>query len=63
VKPNGEHGHIDNWRDRFAGRPEQWMNGRHRGGHHCLTSTTPPELRDVMLDMARSIATYVADGE
>lgn len=49
-----EHGGMDAWRDRFHGRREQWEKGRHRGGHHGLTATTPPAFRDVLLDMARS---------
>ena len=55
-EPNGDHGSIDNWRDRFKGRREQWTNGQHRGGHHGLTATTPPAFRDVLLEMARSAA-------
>lgn len=53
-QPNGPHGGIDNWRDRFGGRTEQWLKGSHRGGHHGLTATTPPAFRDVLLNMARS---------
>lgn len=54
VKPNGEYGGMDNWRDRWGGRREQWMPGAHRGGHHGLTATTPPEFRDALLACARS---------
>jgi len=49
-----EHGGIDAWRDSWGGRREQWTKGQHRGGHHGVTATTPPEFRDVLLDMARS---------
>jgi len=55
VIPNGSHGGMDAWRDRFKGRREQqWEKGAHRGGHHGLTATTPPEFRDVLIEMARS---------
>jgi hypothetical protein len=50
---NGSEG-LNVWRDRFKGRREQWEKGQHRGGHHGLTATTPPEFRDVLLAMARS---------
>lgn len=66
-EPNGEHGGIDNWRDRFKGRRESWIAGapnravvdrdgdrRNRPSHLGLTSTTPPEFRDELLAMARS---------
>lgn len=53
-EPNGEWGGLENWRDRWGGRREQWTKGEHRGGHHGLTSTTPPVFRDVLLNMARS---------
>jgi hypothetical protein len=45
---------LGNWRDAWGGRREQWTKGQHRGGHHGLTATTPPEFRDVLLEMARS---------
>jgi hypothetical protein len=45
---------LNVWRDRFKGRREQWTKDQHRGGHHGLTATTPPEFRDVLLAMARS---------
>ncbi len=45
---------LNVWRDRFKGRREQWTKGQHRGGHHGLTATTPPEFRDVLIEMARS---------
>lgn len=47
-------GGMDHWRDRFGGRREQWSNSTHRGGHHGLTTTTPPEFRDVLIEMAHS---------
>ena len=57
-------GGLDNWRDRFGGRRAQWEesldkprgpNGeRRRASHLGLTSTTPPDFRDALLDMARS---------
>lgn len=57
ITPNGEHGGIDQWRDRFHGRVEQWLPGTHRGTHKGVTATTPPAFRDVLLGMARSSAT------
>ena len=53
----GGFGGMDAWRDRFGGRREQWLPGEHRGGHHGLTSTTPPAFRDTLLAMARSAST------
>lgn len=50
----GEFGGMDAWRDKFGKRREQWTKGRHRGGHHGLTATTPPAFRDVLLETARS---------
>lgn len=54
---NGEWGGNDNWRDRWA-KPtgledanSWWKSHRHDG----LRSMTPPEFRDVLLDMARSV--------
>ena len=47
-------GGMDGWRDRFKGRTEQWANSTHRGGHHGLTSVTPPSFRDALLSIARS---------
>ncbi len=55
-EPNGPWGGLENWRDRFKGRHEQWTKSQHRGGHHGLTATTPPAFRDVLLAMARSAA-------
>lgn len=55
--PDGEGddvGGMDAWRDRFKGRREQWQKGTHRGTHKGVTATTPPEFRDVLLNMARS---------
>lgn len=62
-----EHGGIDAWRDAFKGRRESWIAGapnravidrdgdrRNRPSHLGITSTTPPEFRDVLLAMARS---------
>jgi hypothetical protein len=46
---------IDAWRDRFKGGREQWEESFHRGGHHGLTASTPPEFRDELLAMARSV--------
>jgi hypothetical protein len=37
-EPNGEHGGLDNWRDRYKGRG----------------ADTPPAFRDVLLEMART---------
>jgi hypothetical protein len=54
VNDKGIRGGLHAWRDSFGGRREQWTNSTHRGGHHGLTSTTPPEFRDVLLAMARS---------
>lgn len=60
-RPNGPWGGIDGWRDSWPkGRVEQWMPGHHRGGHHGLTSTTPPEFRDALLSIARSVQTQKA---
>lgn len=53
-QPNGPWGGLENWRDRFKGRHEQWTKGQHRGGHHGLTATTPPEFRDALIAMART---------
>jgi hypothetical protein len=55
-RPNGPWGVMDGWRDQFGKRTEQWTPSTHRGGHHGLTATTPPAFRDVLLDMARSVA-------
>jgi hypothetical protein len=58
-EPNGPHGGIDNWRDRWGGRRAQWEEGgkgRYPKGHRGLTATTPPAFRDVLLAMARSAA-------
>jgi hypothetical protein len=57
---------MDNWRDRWGGRREQWIeargdkapgpNGeRRRQSNLGLTSVTPPIFRDLLLDMARSV--------
>jgi hypothetical protein len=59
-QPNGEYGSVDAWRDRFGKRAEQWLPSTHRGGHHGLTATTPPEFRDVLLATARSAAKVAA---
>ncbi len=56
----GPYGGLDNWRDRFGGRREQWTKGQHRGGHHGVTATTPPAFRDVLLDMARTAGKVTA---
>lgn len=53
----GPHGGLDAWRDRWGGRREQWTKGQHRGGHHGVTATTPPEFRDILLATARSATT------
>lgn len=63
-QPNGPHGGMDAWRDRFKGRKESWIsskdkepgaNGeRRRGSNLGLTSTTPPEFRDILITMART---------
>lgn len=53
-EPNGPHGDLDAWRDRFKGCRESWIDGRNRPSHVGLTSTTPPAFRDVLLGMARS---------
>jgi hypothetical protein len=65
----GEPGHRerskhrpDAWRERF--RPTErdrrsgeqaWRSSGHRGPHKGLTSMTPPEFREVLLAMARSV--------
>ena len=49
-----EHGGIDAWRDAWGKRREQWEPSKHRGGHHGLTATTPPEFRDILITTARS---------
>lgn len=54
--PNGLFGGIDAWRDRFKGRTEQWTKGQHRGVRHGVTAVTPPEFRDALIAMARSVA-------
>ena len=59
-QPNGEYGGMDNWRDKWGGRREQWTKGQHRGGHHGVTATTPPVFRDVLLAMARTASVQVA---
>lgn len=53
-EPNGLWGGLENWRDRFKGRREQWQKGNHRGGHHGLTSTTPPAFRDALIALAET---------
>lgn len=62
----GDFGGMDAWRDKFKGRQGQLEEGnshyaacvvdgvRVRSPHFGLTSTTPIEFRDVLLDMARS---------
>jgi hypothetical protein len=50
----GIRGGLHAWRDAFGGRREQWTDSKHRGGHYGLSSTTPPEFRDALLEMARS---------
>ena len=60
-------GGMDAWRDKFKGRRESWIAGapnrsvvdrdgdrRNRPSHLGLTSTTPPEFRDALLDIART---------
>lgn len=61
-------GGMDHWRDQWGGRRESWTaskdkprgpNGeRRRASHLGLTSTTPPEFRDVLIAIARSARTY-----
>jgi len=55
-QPNGPHGGIDNWRDRWSKptgleNPNSWWKA-HR--HDGMRSATSPEFRDVLLEMARS---------
>lgn len=59
-EPNGPHGGIDNWRDRWQKAKEgnhpralagAWRVNRHNG----MRSATPPAFRDLLLDMARSV--------
>ena len=51
----GARQNLEGWRDLWGkGRREQWTKGQHRGGHHGLTSTTPPAFRDALIRMARS---------
>lgn len=58
-QPNGEHGGIDNWRDRWQ-EPKQGAHPRSLGGHwrvnrhNGMRSATPPEFRDELLSIARS---------
>lgn len=49
-----EWGGMEAWRDAFKGRREQWEKGKHRGGHHGLTVTTPWSFRDALVSTARS---------
>jgi hypothetical protein len=58
TEPNGEFGGIDNWRDRWGGPREAYTDKAtlDKGNHLGLTSTTPPEFRDVLLEMAASAA-------
>ncbi|HKE76640.1 MAG TPA: hypothetical protein VKB57_23685 [Acidimicrobiales bacterium] len=63
-EPNGPWGGLENWRDRWGGRRAQWKEARgstyNADGVRCRplhlgqTSTTPPELRDELLAMART---------
>lgn len=53
-------GGLNAWRDRWGKRREQWENGRHRGGHHGLTATTPPAFRVELIAMARSAVRVAA---
>lgn len=69
-EPNGDHGGLDNWRDRWGGRRAQWEEAigsvynedgvRCRPSHLGQTSTTPPEFRDALLAMARTARMKVA---
>ncbi len=63
-EPNGPHGGIDNWRDRWTkpkrdpAEPRKISGGsgffrEHR--HDGMRSSTPPEFRDALLAMARSV--------
>lgn len=61
-QPNGPHGGIDNWRDRWAKPtgledPNSWWK-THR--HDGMRSATPPEFRDVLIAMARTADVAVA---
>ncbi len=54
-EPNGPHGGLENWRDRWGGRSDQWRSSKHMDGRHKgLTATTPPVFRDALLSMART---------
>lgn len=66
-------GGMEEWRDRFGGRREAWIarapnravvdrdgDRRNRPSHLGLTTTTPPEFRDVLLAMARTASRVVA---
>lgn len=61
-EPNGEHGGIENWSDRWV-KPvpledaNSWWKQNRRNG---LRSRTPEAFRDVLLGMARSASTGVA---
>jgi hypothetical protein len=59
-EPNGPMGGLENWRDRWGGRREQWQKGQHRGGHHGLTATTPPAFRDALIAMAETAGARAA---
>lgn len=64
-EPNGEHGGIDNWRDRWQA-PKEGTHPRALGGHwrvnrhNGMRSSTPPAFRDVLLEMARSAGQVAA---
>lgn len=65
-EPNGPHGGLDAWRDKWGGRRGKLEEGnshlsacivdgvRVRSPHFGLTSTTPPVFRDELLAIART---------
>lgn len=65
-RPNGPWGGIDGWRDSWLSDRDKrsglaaFKSSGHTGPHKGLTSLTPPEFRDVLLDMARSASKAAA---
>ncbi len=63
--PNGEHGSLGNWRDRWQ-KPKEGAHPRALSGawrvnrHNGMRSATPPAFRDVLIAMARSVSVAVS---
>lgn len=59
-RPNGPWGGIDGWRDSWAGARDirsgrlAFVSSGHRGPQKGLTSITPPEFHDTLIEMART---------